>query len=97
MVCCGMVKKSMIGYCRALVSERVIRSVYGMVWKGIVEPLMLERIVWCQAGALFVRRKKLLIVKHLPDVGDPPRNNCDIYTFPFQYFNGAFDDNIDNR
>ena len=54
MVCCGMEKKSMIGYCRALVSERVIRSVYGMVWKGIVEPLMLERIVWCQDGALLV-------------------------------------------
>ena len=54
MVCRGMEKKSMIGYCRALVSERVIRSVYGMVWKGIVEPLMLERIVWCQDGALLV-------------------------------------------
>ena len=65
---------------------------YGRVWS-----LMLEGIVWCQAGALFVRRKKLLIVKHLPDVGDPQRNNSYIYSFPFHYFNGAFDDNIDNR
>ena len=68
-----------------------------MVWYGRVWSLMLEGIVWCQAGALFVRRKKLLIVKHLPDVGDPPRLNGDIYTFPFHYFNAAFDDYIDNR